>query len=78
MRVAKITSGDLGGHVPAVEGHGRKLESTAIKGHAGHSWKSIPAKSELSEPIVPEWMCFACLLIKNAVYVYLFFSVRLL
>lgn len=57
MRVAQIASGDLGGHVPAVEGHGRKLESTTIKGHAGHSWKGIPAKPELGEPIVPEWMC---------------------
>ena len=56
MRVAKIASSDLGGHVPTVEGHGSKLESTAIKGHAGHSWKGIPAKSKLSKPIVPEWI----------------------
>lgn len=56
MRVAQIASGDLSSHVPAVERHGSKLESTTIKGHAGHGWKSIPAKTEFREPIVPEWV----------------------
>lgn len=51
--VTQVAGPDLGIHVPAVEGNGRELKTAAIKGHARHARKRVPAQTQLAKPIVP-------------------------
>lgn len=51
MGVAQISTTDFRTHVPSIEWTSRELDTSTVKHHTGHCWKTVPPETQVGEPI---------------------------